>query len=370
MHRRRFVASGALAAATAFLAACATGRNGGGNPYYSGPPSDHFDGVTFFNPGGTPLSGFGRLLRWQLGREKTRWPEAYPSPHHPAAPVARLPPEALRVTMVGHATLLIQTGGLNILTDPVWSERASPVRFAGPRRVNPPGIAFDSLPPVDLVLLTHNHYDHLDIATLARLQATHDPLVVTPLGNDTIVRKDVPAMRLLARDWGDVVEHVTADGRVRVHLEPCHHWSARGFGDRRMALWAAFVIESAAGRTYHVGDTGYHDGINYRDARARHGAFRLAVLPVGAYEPRWFMAPQHQNPAEAVLGFRDCGATFACGHHWGTFQLTDEGIEAPLGALDAALAEAGIEPGRFRPLRPGEAWDVPVDVPANDRGSL
>jgi L-ascorbate metabolism protein UlaG (beta-lactamase superfamily) len=275
-------------------------------------------------------------------------------------PTARLPAAALRVTLVGHATLLIQTGGLNILTDPVWSERASPFRFAGPRRVNPPGIAFASLPPVDLVLLTHNHYDHLDLATLARLQAVHDPLVVTPLGNDTIVRREVPAMRLAAHDWGDVVEHTTGHGSVRLYLEPCHHWSARGFGDRRMALWAAFVIASAAGRTYHVGDTGYHAGINFRDARAKHGPFRLAILPIGAYEPRWFMTPQHQNPEEAVRGFGDCGAAFACGHHWGTFQLTDEGIEAPLEALATALAAADVAPARFRPLRPGEAWDVPA----------
>jgi L-ascorbate metabolism protein UlaG (beta-lactamase superfamily) len=127
-----------------------------------------------------------------------------------------------------------------------------------------------------------------------------------------------------------------------------------------MALWAAFVIASAAGRTYHVGDTGYHAGRNYRDARAKHGPFRLAVLPIGAYEPRWFMTAQHQNPEEAVRGFGDCGAAFACGHHWGTFQLTDEGIEAPLEALATALAAAAVEPARFRPLRPGEAWDVPA----------
>jgi len=359
MHRRRFVATGVFAA-TAFLAACATGRGAGANPYYSGPPSDHFDGVTFFNPEGSELEGFGAFLRWQFGRERTPWPDTYPSPFPPAEPEERLPEEALRLTLVGHATVLIQTGGLNILTDPVWSDRASPFDFVGPHRVNAPGIPFASLPPIDLVLVSHNHYDHLDTATLRDLQAAHDPLVITPLGNDTIIQSDVPPMRCAARDWGDVVEHATEAGRVRIHLEPCHHWSARGLRDRRMALWAAFVIESAAGRTLVVSDTGYNAGRDYRKARAGHGGFRCAVLPIGAYEPRWFMKPQHQNPDEAVEGMVDCHAAFAAGHHWGTFQLTDEGIEAPLRALGAALDRHGIGRERFRPLRPGEVWDVPA----------
>ena len=341
------------------LAACGINRRAARNPYYRGPVSDHFDGVTFFNPRGSELAGFRDFLRWQVNRDRTPWPDHYPSPFAPTAPAHRLPEEALRLTMVGHATLLIQTGGLNILTDPVWSDRASPLGFAGPRRVNAPGIPFASLPPIDLVLVSHNHYDHLDTTTLGDLQAAHDPLVITPLGNDTIIERDVPAMRCAARDWGEIVEHVTDAGGVRIHLEPCHHWSARGLRDRRMALWAAFVIESAAGRTLVVGDAGYNEGRDYRSARQKHDSFRCAVLPVGAYEPRWFMAPQHQNPEEAVKGMADGNAAFACGHHWGTFQLTDEGIEAPVTDLAAALDRHGIDRDRFRPLRPGEVWDVP-----------
>ncbi len=349
---------GSVAAATTLLTACASSLGGAPNPYFDGPPSDHFDGVTFFNPEGTPLAGFRDFLRWQFGRERTPWPDHWPSPLSPALPAERLPEDALRLTMVGHATLLLQTGGLNILTDPVWSDRASPVGFAGPKRVNAPGIAFASLPPIDLVLVSHNHYDHLDTATLRDLQAAHDPLVITPLGNDTIIKNDVPAMRCLAGDWGDTVAHE----KVRIHLEPCHHWSARGFRDRAMALWAAFVIESAAGRTLHVGDAGYNDGRDYRRAREKHGGFRCAILPVGAYEPRWFMAAQHQNPAEAVRGMADCNADHAAGHHWGTFQLTDEGIEAPRSDLAAALDQAGVARDRFRAMRPGEVWDVPEAI--------
>lgn len=330
-------------------------RANGANRYYSGPASDHFDGRVFFNPDGTPPRRFADFLKWQFGGNRARWPASWPSPHPPAKPEARIDGRDLRVTMVGHASLLIQIAGLNILTDPVWSERCSPFSFVGPKRVNPPGIAFDSLPEIELVILTHNHYDHLDLPTLKRLHVRHDPLVVTPLGNDTIVKDAIPAMRVAARDW----EESIGLGPATIHVEPVHHWSARGTGDRRMALWAGFVIETPAGRIYHVGDTGFHQGINYRAAAEKHGGFRLAVLPFGAYEPRWFMEAQHQNPEEAVEGFRLCNASFAVGHHWGTFQLTNEPIEEPRERLNAALAAHGVPRERFRPMLPGEVWDVP-----------
>ncbi|MCF3641308.1 MBL fold metallo-hydrolase [Rhizobium sp. TRM95111] len=326
------------------------------NPYYDGPQSDHFDGTHFHNPGGVPPGGLRDLLRWQLLEKRAPWPQRLPDLPPPAKPVDRLGTEALRVTMVGHATMLVQAGGFAMLTDPVWSDRASPLRFAGPKRVSAPGIAFDDLPAIDVVLLSHNHYDHMDLETLARLHARHRPLVVTPLGNDTILRRRVPDARIAVTDWGGQTEIA---GGIRIHTEPCHHWSARGSRDRRMALWAAFVVETPAGKIYHVGDTGFHYGINYRAAREKHGGFRLALLPFGAYEPRWFMKGQHQNPEEAVAGMRLCGAAHVAGHHWGTFRLTNEGIGAPVTALHAALDAAAIPRGRFRPLKPGEVFDVP-----------
>lgn len=334
-----------------------TARRRAANRYYGGPLSDHFDGTLFFNPDGRPPGRFADLLRWQLSGGRTKWPAAWPSPFPQAKPDERVEGAALRITMAGHASLLIQTVGLNILTDPVWSERASPFTFAGPKRVNAPGIAFSDLPPIDLVLVSHNHYDHLDLATLRRLRKSHDPLVITPLGNDAIICPAAPGIRLTAHDWGDRLD---VGKGVKVHVEPAHHWSARGGRDRRMALWAGFVIETPGGKVYFAGDTGFHGGINYRLLAEKHGGFRLAILPIGAYEPRWFMAPQHQNPEEAVQGMKLCNAAYAAGCHWGTFRLTDEPIEEPARKLGEALSAEGVAKERFRAMRPGETWDIPV----------
>jgi L-ascorbate metabolism protein UlaG (beta-lactamase superfamily) len=176
-----------------------------------------------------------------------------------------------------------------------------------------------------------------------------------PLGNDTIARTHDPGIRAEARDWGD---RIALSGDVAVTLIPMRHWSARGVTDRNKALWAAFVIETPAGRIYHVADSGYGDGHHFRAARERYGPFRLAVLPIGAYEPRWFMRDQHMNPQEAVLAFADCGAEWAVGQHFGTFQLTDEAIDAPELALAAARTKAGLDAERFRTMKPGEVWEL------------
>jgi L-ascorbate metabolism protein UlaG (beta-lactamase superfamily) len=324
--------------------------------YYNGPAGDHFDGERFFNALGAAPKGRRDLLRWLSGRGRTRakWPQWAPSSYRDRPP-ARVEGPTWRVAYVGHASFLLQTAGLNILLDPVWSERASPVRFAGPKRVNDPGIAFADLPAIDAVLISHAHYDHLDVATLSRLAAAHRPRVVTPLGNDAIMRNHDRAIAAEGHDWGECAD---LGAGVRVTLVPTQHWSARSLSDRNMSLWASFVIEAPAGKIFFVADSAYGDGGNFRDARARHGPFKLAILPIGAYEPRWFMRDQHMNPAEAVQAFRDCGAEFAIGHHYGTFQLTDEAIDAPLKALAAALNEADIPPTRFRTLRPGETWQL------------
>nr|WP_316656811.1 MBL fold metallo-hydrolase [uncultured Gellertiella sp.] len=325
------------------------------NPYYQGPVTDHFDGLRFFNPGGVEPGSFTDLLKWQFGGGRARWPRPGPAPLPAVRPVRNINGERLRVTMVGHASLLIQVAGMNILTDPVWSRRVSPLSFIGPQRALPPGIAFADLPPIHVVIVTHNHYDHLDLATLKSLQRAWAPQFVTPLGNDRIIHRAIPAAHVSSMDWGDRLE---INDRLTLDCEPCHHWSARGAADRRMALWAAFVLSTPAGKVYHVGDTGFHRGINYRELHRKHGDFRLAILPIGAYEPRWFMRGQHQNPEEAVEGMKLCHAAHAIGHHFGTFQLTNEGIDAPVEDLGRALDQAGIARDRFLALRPGEVFDV------------
>ncbi len=324
------------------------------NRYHSGPPSDHFDGTRFFNPGEPDTDrSLRQVLRWKLVGGAAAWPVTVPvTPTRPDPHVA-----GLRITMVGHATLLIQAAGLNLLTDPVWSERASPLRFAGPKRVTAPGIAFADLPRIDAVLLSHCHYDHMDVATLRRLQAAHDPLMVMPLGNDAIVRAAVPNARIAVGDWH---ERIALREDACTTLTRANHWSARTINDRRMALWSGHFIDTPAGSVWFAGDTGYGDGAIFRDIRNRHGAPDAALIPIGAYEPRWFMAPQHVDPAEAVRIMLDVEAGYALGIHWGTFQLTDEAREAPPFALVTALAEAGIPPTRFAAAQPGRAYDVEV----------
>ena len=348
--RRRLLQS--LGAAAAAGVGGWTFLSGGrANAYYSGPVSDHFDGVRFFNPGGVRPKGPAAFLKWQLGDRGEPWPKSFPSPFPRDRPGARYDGEGLRITHVGHATFFIQAHGQNLLIDPVWGERASPLTFLGPKRVNAPGIAFDDLPAIDAVLVTHNHYDHMDVDTIGRLWQRFSPRVVTPLGNDWVLAKSVPGLAATAVDWDDAIE-LGAD--LEVYVEPTLHWSARGAGDRMHALWASFVLRSGSRKIYCVGDSGFGDGATFARVGKRHPGLTAALLPIGAYEPRWFMRNNHMNPQEAVEAWRLCGATYAFGHHWGTFRLTNEAIEQPPTDLAAALASRTMASDRFPALRPGE----------------
>jgi len=255
------------------------------------------------------------------------------------------------VTFIGHATFLIQTQTATIITDPVFADHAGPFGLLGPRRVGRPGIAFERLPPVSLILLSHNHYDHCDTHALRKLAQRFDPGVVAPLGNASLLRS-VGLGRVEELDWWN---EASVAG-VPVTLTPAHHFSARTPFDRNRALWGGFVITIGARRIYFAGDTGYTAA--FKDIYERFGSVDLALLPIGAYEPRWFMQSIHMNPAEAVQAHLDLRAHTSVAMHFGTFQLTPEGIDEPVHALADALDRHGIAPNAFRALSVGESITV------------
>jgi L-ascorbate metabolism protein UlaG (beta-lactamase superfamily) len=306
--------------------------------------SDHFDGRRFVNPTGTAGQPFTKVPR-MMREPRTPWPKRVDvAPRRPLS----LGDAAAVVTFIGHATFLIQTAAATILTDPMYSERASPVRWAGPRRVRPPAVRFDDLPPIAIVLLSHNHYDHCDRRSLEMLAERFNPIVVTPLGNGSLVRS-CGLSQVEELDWWDVAR-VTA---LPITLTPAYHFSARGPFDRNRALWAGFVVVAGGRRIYFAGDTAYAGF--FTDIRERIGPIDLALLPIGAYEPRWFMQAIHMNPAEAVRAHVDLGATQSIAMHFGTFQLTTEGIDEPVRALNEACRLQRVPPSRFRALDFGES---------------
>lgn len=322
--------------------------------YYQGPMSDHFDGTRFFNPGKPMNKGFFKVLQWRLTGTREPWP-GYRELSRTDTPPQRVEGNSLRVSFVGHVTTLIQTQGLNILTDPVWSDRASPFSWIGPRRANPPGIRFEDLPPIDVLLISHNHYDHLDLPTIERLWHRFHPLILTPLGNETLIHARIAEARIQTRDWGG---EVVVNPQLTVHFEPMHHWSARTPFDRNRALWAAFVLDTPGGRIYFVGDSGYGEGAYFHYVQRKYGRFRLALLPIGDYDPRWFMAYGHMNPQEALEAWKILGRPFMLPTHYQTFQLADTGYGKPLKDLNVAMEREKAAAGRVRPLTAGEHWWV------------
>ena len=325
--------------------------------YYRGPASDHFDGAHFFNPEGEQGTGgaqhftYTRMTRFLAGTDRVAWPASVPVT--PTRPPARVDGQAMRVTWIGHSTVLVQTQGLNILTDPVWAERASPVSFIGPKRVREPGVRLGDLPHVDLVLVSHNHYDHLDLATLKTLWQRDRPLIVTGLGNDALLAGH--GIGAVARDWG---QRVAVRPGIDVIIERVHHWTSRWGYDRDRALWCGFTVTLPGGNIVFTGDTGPGD-MRWPARIAADGPFRLAILPIGAFKPRELMSGNHISPAEAVTAFQMLHARAALGVHWGTFQLTEEGIDEPREELAATLKARGIAPERFRATEAGVAWMVP-----------
>jgi L-ascorbate metabolism protein UlaG (beta-lactamase superfamily) len=310
------------------------------------PVPRHYDGRRFYNPSAPQAPGLLDALKWKL----TSWQAASPAfiaDVEPSIPPSRTEGSALRATLINHSTVLLQQRGSNILTDPIWSERASPVSWAGPRRRRKPGVSWEHLPRIDTVLLSHNHYDHLDLITLRRLAARGESTFIAPAGVARLLRSQniAPVHEL---DWG---ESVSLRDCI-IHCVPALHFSSRGIYDRNQTLWCGYVIEYPDRRVYFAGDTGF--GNHFAQIREQFGSPHLALLPIGAYEPRWFMSPVHMAPDEAVRAHQVLAAKTSIAIHHGTFQLADEGLDTPKNQLIACARHES-----FLILENGQFADIP-----------
>lgn len=321
-------------------------------PPLAGWQSDHCSGDRFFNPGPRIHHAGYDALKWLATRRPTPWP-TWVENGAPQVPAARHS-ESLahwRVTFVNHATVLLQIGPWNLLTDPVWSDRCSPSQAIGPRRIRRPGLRLDQLPPIHGVLLSHDHYDHLDLRSLVWLSRRDQPLIVTGLGVGVLLRAN-GLTRVVELDWWQT----HALGPLTVHFLPAQHFSGRGLRDRNRTLWGSLSVDTGQGYAYFAGDTGYAG--HFRQIRERLGPPRLALLPIGAYAPRWFMSPVHMCPNDAVRAHTDLQAELSLAIHHGTFQLTDEGLHDPVHELAAALLHQQVDPARFVVVAEGRAIDA------------
>jgi len=299
---------------------------------------------TFSNRSGRDGQSFRQLPKF-LVTPRARWPRHVDvTPQIPPAP---RDDHDIVITFIGHATFLIRTAQATVLTDPMFSKRASPVSFAGPKRVHDPGVRLADLPRIDVVLLSHNHYDHCDLPTLRHLADRFQPLVITPSRNKELLEK-AELTRIEQLGWWQSARKTP----FPVTVAPAQHFSARTPFDRNQALWGSFVFELAGKRLFFAGDTGYSE--HFRMIRARAGRMDLALLPIGAYEPRWFMKPAHMNPEEAVQTFLDLGAGEFVAMHWGTFRLTDEPMLEPPTRTRAAWQSARLPEDRLHIPRHGQ----------------
>ncbi|AQG81642.1 MBL fold metallo-hydrolase [Spirosoma montaniterrae] len=320
-------------------------------PRYKGPISDHFDGNEFFTPNAPKPGGFKEVIGWQLNHERTQPWGAFHNNQPGPPPPARVSGDPVRVTFVNHSTVLLQFDGLNVLTDPIYEQRVSPFSFAGPKRNCPPGVRFEDLPKIDLLLLSHNHWDHLEIGTVKKLCARDQPRIVCPLGVKAFLEQH-GCQNVSELDWQ---QSVSLNPQTTVHCVPAQHFSGRGLFDRNGTLWAGYVVDNkTAGKLYFAGDSGY--GPHFRAIGEQFGPLRLALIPIGAYKPNWFMSPVHCNPAEAVQIHEDVRSEQSVAIHFGTFPLADDGETEPVDDLRKALIAKNIPAQRFRALKAGEGF--------------
>lgn len=306
---------------------------------YSGASSEHFDGKTFVNPNGKKGNGFKEVLKFITSRKPTKWNENYETYIRDTL-IEDNYTDSLKLIFVNHSTFLIQMDTLNILTDPIWSDRCSPMQWIGPKRNRPAGVTFNSLPDIDLVLISHNHYDHLDKNTILRLQEKHQPKFIVPLGVSYFF-KGLGIENVIEMDWEEEVHFNT----ISIIATPAVHFSSRGLFDRNKTLWCGFIIQGSK-KIYYAGDTAYDERI-FKEIGSKNPDIDVSLIPIGAYRPSWFMSPIHTNPDEAVKIHLDTNSKNSIAVHFGTFALADEGQGEAGDDLNDALTKYSVSKNVF-----------------------
>lgn len=319
-------------------------------PKYEGEKSDHFDGETFYNLDKPQDFDYLALLKFFAFRTDGYWADFYPQTIDDTIP-ERAKDGELKVTFINHASTLIQFDGINVLTDPVWSEYTTPVVPIGPQRRRTAGIDFDKLPHIDLVVISHNHYDHLDFPTLKRLQEKFNPKILYPLGNLPIfVDNELPNSEDM--DWWDSIEMKDRT----ITFVPARHFSNRGIEDRNGTLWGGYVFETSKGPVYFAGDTGF--GVHYTMIKEKYGAMRFTILPIAPILPRSFMGEIHQDAREAVMAHIELESQKSMGIHFGTFKQASDAMRGPIDSLIVGLRDLGVSPRDF--ILPGHGRVIDI----------
>lgn len=306
---------------------------------YDGNKTDHFDGKKFQNLSGVPANGLPQVFKYITTRKPEAWTRNYET-FVRDTPLEIPEHHQVKITFVNHSTFILRYDNMTVLTDPVWSKRCSPVQFAGPARFRPPGVRFEDLPPIDLVVISHNHYDHLDKITIQKLIKEHNPKFVVPLGLDHLIRK-WGATHIEALDWWQT----SSFNDLKVKSVPANHFTSRGTFDRDQTLWCGYILEKNGHKVYFAGDTGYGD--IFKEIGKHEVTIDVSLIPIGAYLPRWFMSPIHVSPKESVMIHKDVNSQQSIGMHFGTFALADDGPDRPLIDLSQERKKQGIEDKAF-----------------------
>jgi len=321
------------------------------NPYYKGPISDHFDGKRFHNLQPGTENKFTDLVKWLITRKKKIWPKSV-SINKISEPPAVIAGNKICATYINHATVLVQTNGVNILTDPVWSERVSPIKWLGPKRVYPPPISLEKMPKIDVILISHNHYDHLDLDTIRKIYKMHKPKIYTGLGLDVFFKQH--KIDAIGLDWWD---EIIVNETLKITYVPSQHWSLRKLSDKNQTLWGGFVISAGPNQVYFSGDTGYYQK-HFQDIGKKFPNIKLALLPIGAYKPEWFMHHNHMNPEEAVRAAMDLNSKLNLAIHYDTFNLAGEDYNQAPRDLEAALKKHKKSKAWFKNIMPGDTIEI------------